>query len=84
MQLVHVSMNCFRFYDQPYVFPCNRFHAGAAAAQQVARELRELADQFERSVVAEAAENLRKSLLTSAIDVSLTCNSESCRIIVLI
>lgn len=48
------------------------FHA--AAVEQVAEELKEIADRFEYNVVAEAAENLRRNFLTTTSDVSLTCN----------
>lgn len=44
---------------------------GAAAIQQVAEELREIAAQLEPRVVAEATQNLRRNLLTSASDVRL-------------
>lgn len=40
-------------------------HADAAALQQVAQELREIADQFERCVVAQATRNLSRNILTS-------------------
>lgn len=55
------------------------FRAGAAAVQQVAEELKDIADQLEHRVLAEATRNLRRNLLTSASDVSLTCNSKFCR-----
>lgn len=52
------------------------FHADAAAVQQVAEELKDIADQLEHGLLAEAAQNLRRNLLISTSDVSLTCSSE--------
>lgn len=53
-----------------FLFPAGN-HADAAALQQVAQELREIADQFERCVVAQATRNLSRNILTSPSEVSL-------------
>lgn len=73
---VCVSLSRYRFYDQPVLFSLEMLHAGAVAVQQVAEELKDIANQLERRLVAEAAQNLRRNLLISTSDVSLTCSSE--------
>lgn len=61
------------------LFSLEMFYAGAAAVQQVAEELKDIADQLEHGLLAEAAQNLRRNLLISTSDVSLNCSSEFCR-----
>lgn len=60
-----------------FLFFCKR--EDAAVIQQVAEELREISAQLEHRVVAEATRNLRKNLLASTFDASLTCSSQFCR-----
>lgn len=43
----------------------------AAALQRIAEELREIADQLEHNVVAQAAQNLRRNISSSPSEVSL-------------
>lgn len=49
------------------------FHADAAVLQRFVEELREIADQLEHHVVAQATQNLNRNILTSPFEVSLYC-----------
>lgn len=46
-------------------------HGDAAALQQVAEALRDIAAQLEHNVVAQATQNLSRNIMTSPCDVSI-------------